>query len=215
MPIRIILESKDSPLPPKQKKTSILVIGRFQPPTKGHGHLINAAKKAWREYKYDAIIVCIVDGKETSKNKKKNPLSGDSRKFYLEHSNYSKGLQFVIVGSAFEAFIKSREMGYEPMAVVGGKFVNDKKEDRPKGYKELLDKYFKNDDGSEIEHKAVTLERDPEAEGIESVSASTVRAAVMSNLYDDFKDLTDLENEKLTRKMFDEMQASMSNKEVK
>ena len=39
----------------------------------------------------------------------------------------------------FDSFIKVREMGYEPICVVGGK---DDDENRAEGYKQILDKYF-------------------------------------------------------------------------
>jgi hypothetical protein len=211
MAIRIILEKKNEPLPPKQDKTAVLIIGRFQPPTIGHGKLINAAKKAWREDKYDAVILFVVEGKKTSKDKKKNPLSGESRVFYLENSKYGKGLKFAVVGSAFDAFIKCREMGYEPMAVVGGTF-NDDEENRAEGYKKLLDKYFKDQDGGDIDHKAIVLQRDEDSSGIDGVSGSIVRAAVMSGRYEDFQEMVAVEGD-LVKQLYDELKAALSEKE--
>ena len=212
--IKILLERNGKKFPKKQEKTAVLVIGRFQPPQKGHGFLIDAAKKAFRKYKYDAIIVCVVEGKETSKDTSVNPLSGKSRVYYMENSTYGKGLKYAIVGSAFDAFTKCREMGYEPMCVVGGKFVTgDKEENRAEGYKDLLDKYFKNDDGSDIDHRAVVLDRDPDASGVKGISGSTVRAAVLANRYDDFKDMVGLDSDDLTKEMFDELKEKLVAKE--
>lgn len=214
MPVKIILEKKGKAIPPMQNKTAAIVIGRFQPPTLGHATLINAAKKAWRENKYDAVIVFIVEGKETSKNKKKNPLSGESREFYLKHSSFSKGLKFAVVGSAFDAFIKCRELGYEPMCVVGGKFVEgEKEENRAEGYKALLDKYFKDNDGEPIEHKAVVLERNQHSDGVAGISGSTVRAAVLADRYDDFADMVALTSDKLIKRMFNELKDALTKKE--
>lgn len=211
MTVKIILEKKGKAIPTQQQQTAVVVIGRFQPPTLGHATLINAAKKAWREGKYDAVIVFIVEGKETSKDKKHNPLPGESRKFYLKHSSYSKGLKFAVVGSAFDAFIKCRELGYEPMCVVGGKFVEgEKEENRAEGYKKMLDKYFKTPDGDAIEHKAVVLERNQHSDGIAGISGSTVRAAVLADRFDDFAEMVAVTSEKLVKRMYDELKDALT-----
>jgi cytidyltransferase-like protein len=216
MPIKIILEKKGKAIPSKQNKTAVVIIGRFQPPTLGHGALINAAKKAWREGKYDAVILFIVEGKETSKDKKHNPLTGEQRMFYLKHSSYSKGLKFSVVGSAFDAFIRCRELGYEPMCVVGGKFVEgEKEENRAEGYKALLDKYFKDENDDQIEHKAVVLERNQHSDGVASISGSTVRAAVLADRFDDFKDMVAITSEKLVKRMFNDIKDALTKKKEK
>jgi cytidyltransferase-like protein len=214
MTVKIILEKKGKAIPTKQEKTAVVIIGRFQPPTLGHATLINAAKKAWRENKYDAVIVFIVEGKETSKDKKHNPLTGEQREYFLKHSTYSKGLRFAVVGSAFDAFIKCRELGFEPMCVVGGKFVEgEKEENRAEGYKKMLDKYFKDEDGEPIEHKAVVLERSQNGEGVQSISGTTVRAAVLADRYHDFAEMVATSSEKVTKKMFAELKAALTAKE--
>lgn len=216
MTVKIILEKRGKQIPPKQDKTAVIVVGRFQPPTLGHATLINAAKKAWRDGKYDAVIVFIVAGKETGKDKKRNPLSGESRQYYLEHSSYSKGLRFAVVGSAFDAFIKCRELGFEPMAVVGGKFVEgEKEENRAEGYKNLLDKYFKDENDEPIEHKAIVLERNQHSDGVAGISGSTVRAAVLADRYDDFRDMVAVTSDKVAKKMFNELKDAMTKKEEK
>lgn len=215
MSINIILEKKDSKLPKKQDKTAVLLIGRFQPPTLGHAQIINAAKKAFRKYKYDCVMVCVVEGKETSKDKSVNPLSGDSRVYYLENSTYGKALRYTVVKSAFDAFIKCRELGYEPMCVVGGKFVTgEKEENRAEGYKKLLDKYFKEDDDTPIEHRAVVLERDPDDSGVKGISGSTVRAAVLADRYDDFKEMVGMDTDDLAKKLFDELKQHLVSKDA-
>lgn len=214
MTVKIILEKRGKAIPPKQDKTAVIVIGRFQPPTKGHSLLMNAAKKAWRDGKYDAVIVFVVEGKETSKDTKRNPLSGDARQYYLEHSSYSKGLRFAVVGSAFDAFIKCRELGFEPMAVVGGKFVEgEKEENRAEGYKNLLDKYFKDENDEPIDHKAIVLERNQHSDGVSGISGSTVRAAVMADRYEDFAEMVALPSEKLIKKMWNDLKDSLVKKD--
>lgn len=209
MSVKIILEKKGSSIPPQQEKTAVVIIGRFQPPTRGHSAVINAAKKAFRKYKYDAIIICVIAGKETSKDKQKNPLSGSSRVYYLENSSYGKGIKYLVAGSAFDAFIKCREMGYEPMCVVGGHFVSgESEENRAEGYKKILDKYFKDKDGNQIDHRTVILDRDTSANDVKSVSGSAVRAAVLNNKFEDFKDMVAV-NGDVAEKMWNELKNNL------
>jgi cytidyltransferase-like protein len=210
MPVKIILEKKGSNIPPQQEKTAVVIIGRFQPPTIGHTAIINAAKKAFRKYKYDAIIVCVIAGKETSKDKQKNPLSGESRVYYLENSSYGKGIKYLVAGSAFDAFIKCREMGYEPMCVVGGHFVSgENEENRAEGYKQILDKYFKAKDGDTIDHKTVVLDRDTSAGDVKGVSGSTVRAAVLHDKYEDFREMVAVDSDEIAKKMWNELKDNL------
>jgi nicotinamide mononucleotide adenylyltransferase len=58
------------------------VVGRFNPPTKGHQELI----KLLYDYKVEngKLMLFIVEGIETSKNKHNNPLSGTKRKKFLK-----------------------------------------------------------------------------------------------------------------------------------
>lgn len=213
MAVKIILEKKGSRIPPQQEQTAVVVIGRFQPPTIGHTAIINAAKKAFRKGKYDAVIVCVIAGKETSKDKQKNPLSGSSRVYYLENSSYGKGIKYIVAGSAFDAFIKCREMGYEPMCVVGGHFVSgEAEENRAEGYKEMLDKYFKTPDGDPITHKTVVLDRDTSAGDVKGVSGSTVRAAVLHDKYEDFREMIAVDNDDIAKKMWDELKDNLTGK---
>jgi cytidyltransferase-like protein len=209
MTVRIILEKKGSTIPPMQHKTCVLVIGRFQPPHLGHKVIINAAKKAWRKYKYDAIVVCVVEGKQSSKNKKQNPLSGTSRVMYLENSKFGKGIHFEIVSNAFDAFVKCRELGYEPMCVVGGKFTDGEKvEDRAQGYKELLDKYFK-DGESDISHRAISITRNSMSDRVDGISGSIIRAAVISDRFEDFTEMISLDNTELISQMWNELRKNL------
>ncbi len=198
-----LLESKKKPLPGKQDKTAVVCLGRFQCPHKGHELLVNAAKKAFRKGKYDAVIICIIDGKETRKDKTVNPLSAESREYYLKHATFTKGVKIVVAVNAFEAFIKCRELGYEPMCVVGGK--SDDGEDRAETFKTLLDKYLKDDDGTPIVHKAISLERDPTSETAKGVSGTLVRAAVVNDKYEDFADMVSFDSELVTKKLFAEL----------
>lgn len=209
MSIRIIIEKQENP--GKQKKTAVIVVGRFQPPTLGHARIIDAAKKAFRKQKYDAIVICIIAGKNTSKDKAKNPLSASQRKFYVEHSTFTKGTKVITATNAFDAFMKCRDLGYEPMCVVGGK-DDDTIEDRAETFKKILDKYVTEDDGTPIIHKAITVEREPGADGALGMSGSIARAAVLADKFDDFSEMVSFDNKELAQKLFDDIKKSMEKK---
>lgn len=206
MTVKVVLEGKkDDELPPMQDKSAVVMIGRFQPFQKGHLAILNAAKKAFRKHKYDKVILCIIEGKQSSKDKKKNPLTGKQRKYYIEQSEASVGVDIIIASNVFDAFVKCREAGYEPMCVVGGKFTGDDKEDRAKAYKGILDKYFTTPDGKEINHRAVTLSRNKNSEKVDGISGTMVRHAVKMDLYDDFKDMVPFTDENVVKKLWNDL----------
>jgi hypothetical protein len=206
MTVRLLLEKETDP--GKQDKTAVLVVGRFQPPSLGHARIVDAAKKAFHKYKYDAIFICVIAGKQTSKIKSVNPLSAKSRQFYLQHSTFTKGTKIITASNTFDAFLKVRNLGFEPMCVVGGKDDNTD-EDRAEAFKKLLDKYLTDTDGSPIEHKAITVTRTEGSKGTEGVSGSIARAAAKADRFDDFAEMVSFDNPVLVRKLFDEIKACM------
>mgnify|MGYP000987590647 CR=1 FL=1 len=146
----------------EQKKRAVVAVGRMNPPTIGHYKVIDAMKEFIRknkDLKLDPMpIVVIVEGKETSKDRARNPLTGEERKKFMEASGRANGVKFLISGSAFAAFEDVRKAGYEPIAVAAGS-------DRAPKYIELLNKYFKTNDDKPIEHHVVPgLDRDMDNE---------------------------------------------------
>lgn len=142
----------------EQKKRAVVAVGRMNPPTLGHYKVIDAMKEFIRknaDLKLDATpIVVIVEGKETSKDRSKNPLTGEERKSFMESSGRANGVRFLVAPSAFAAFEEVRKAGFEPIAVAAGS-------DRAPKYIDLLDKYFKTKKDAAIKHHAVPgLERD-------------------------------------------------------
>jgi hypothetical protein len=212
-------------------KRAAVVIGRFQPPTLGHYAVIDMVKKYVIDNQnllLDAMpIVVIIAGKETSKDKVKNPLSGDERVRFMTGSGKADGVKFLIAGSAYDAFEKVREEGYEPVAIAAGS-------DRASKYLEMLDKYFeKSEDGKTIKHVAITLDRDEtvsdnaddkqskfdknaanadilkyvdETIPVSMVSGSLARLAVKQNEFEKFAILVGLkDNVKLAKMMFNKI----------
>lgn len=220
----------------QQSKRAAVVVGRMNPPTIGHYAVIDAVKKYIRDNQnlgLDPVpIVVVVAGKETSKDKKKNPLTANERISFMKASGHADGVKFLVAGSAFAAFEEVRKSGYEPIAIAAGS-------DRADKYLEMLDKYFKTKDNKEIDHYAINLDRtgdeEKPAEGekvdkkaglddilkymdedipIEMVSASLARRAVEKGEFDKFKILVGLtEKTKLAQKLFDKIKAAMADVE--
>ena len=101
-----------------------MVIGRFNPPTKGHYAVINTVKKFIRENKNLGLeagpVVVIVGGSKSDADKQRNPLSVEERELFMKASGYTNGCTFLSAKNAFEAFGLLRDKGFEPIAVAAG-----------------------------------------------------------------------------------------------
>jgi hypothetical protein len=160
----------------QQAKRAAVIVGRFNPPTIGHYAVVNTVKKfitANPEMKLDAIpIVVVVEGKETSKDKNRNPLTADERISFMKGSGKADGVRFLKAGSAFAAFEEVRKAGYEPIAVAAGA-------DRGSNYLEMLNKYYKAKDGSAIKHTLIELPRAGTNEGEEKLDKDAALADIL------------------------------------
>ena len=141
----------------QQAKRAAVIVGRYNPPTIGHYAVIKAVKAfimSNKELKLDAVpIVVVVEGKETSKDKQRNPLTGDERIMFMQGSGKADGVRFLKAGSAYAAFEEVRKAGYEPIAIAAGA-------DRGANYLAMLDKYFKTSEGEPIKHRLIELPRE-------------------------------------------------------
>ncbi len=218
-------------LAPMASKKVAVIIGRFNPPTKGHYAVIDAVKKFIRQHKELGLeagpAVVIIGGGKSDADKKRNPLSVEERTIFMKSSGKTNGVLFFSAKNAFEAFSMLRERGYEPVVVAAGP-------ERLTGYKQILDNYFKTDDGKPITHHSLTLTRDEEAvetkkkekaanvdskldalKGaaelkIKEVSGSLARRAVELGYEPEFAKIVGLEDKpELAKKMFDKIKASL------
>ena len=214
----------------EQKKRAAVVVGRFSAPTIGHYAVFDAAKKFIRDrqdLRLDAVpIVVVVDGKETGKDKDRNPLSANERISFMKASGLADGIKFIVADSAFAAFEEVRKAGYEPIAVGAGS-------DRANKYIEMLDKYFKAKNDKKINHYAITLKRVSEGKSSEKidkdaalddilrymgddiptnmVSASLARRAIKQNEFKKFTIISGLvKKPALAKKMFNKVKAAMA-----
>lgn len=215
----------------EQKKRAAVIIGRFNPPTIGHYSIIAVVKKFVLEHEelnLDAVpIVVVVEGKETSKDKSRNPLTGDERVSFMKGSGKADGARFLKAGSAFAAFEEVRKAGFEPIAIAAGS-------DRAQNYLSMLDRYFTSPDGEPIEHYKIELPRTAN-EGTEPtinkdaglvdvlkyvdkdlpismVSASLARLAVKNGEREKFAIIVGLSDKPtLATLMFNKIKAAMEN----
>lgn len=211
-----------------QSKKVAVAVGRFNPPTRGHYKVINAMKAFIRDNPHLGLeaspVVVIVAGSKSDQDKKRNPLSGEERKIFMEASGNANGVKFLIAPNAFAAFAKVREAGMEPIAVAAG-------EDRAPEYSRILDKHFNNGD-IPVKHHIISLDRDFDTEHAEGeeyfnkvidmindgdqvddsqISGSLARHAVRDGEQKAFAYITGLEKKpKLALMMFKKIKEALS-----
>lgn len=207
-------------------KRKVVVIGRFQPPTKGHYDVIGQTRKFINKNKKLNLeatpAVVIIDGTKSSTDKKRNPLTAEERISFMKASGKANGVDFFVAKNAFDAFKMLREHDFEPIAIAAGS-------DRIQEYMRILDKYF-TDDGKAIEHYSIPLNRDSDAvdskadsmdstlssmkngEDVETdlVSGSLARRAVELGYEPEFAAIVGLEDKPaLAKKMFNKIAAAL------
>lgn len=218
-------------LAPMAKKRVAVVVGRFNPPTKGHYAIIDTVKKFIRKNKNlgleSAPAIVIISGGKSEEDKKRNPLTAEERELFMKASGKADGVHFFSAKNAFEAFSNLREKGFEPVAIAAGT-------DRIQDYIRILDKYFTAPEGKAIKHHPIHLERDEgaietkkkdKAEAIDSalaslnksgkvdtdiVSGSLARRAVELGYEPEFAKIVGLDhNPKLAKKLYDKIAAAI------
>ena len=159
-------------------KQATFTFGRFNPPTTGHEKLI----KALASQGGDVMVF-----PSHSQDPKKNPLPVAKKIAYMKKMfpRYARNIKTSKSRTVFEIATELQKLGYTDVVMVVGS-------DRVKEFTSLLNKY----NGVDGRHgfydfKSIKVlsagERDPDAEGVEGMSASKMRAAAIDNDYDSFK----------------------------
>jgi len=170
--------------------TVSFTFGRFNPPTTGHEKLCDAVKKANpSDYKIFA---------SQTQNPKKDPLQYAKKVAYMKKS-FPKHKNSIVVSKSRNIFEILVELNsYENLIMVVGS-------DRVAEFKRIINEYngVKARHGF-YEYKTVQVlsagARDPDAEGVEGMSASKMRAAAVDSDFDSFKlgtPLKDIDAKKL------------------
>jgi nicotinamide mononucleotide adenylyltransferase len=159
----------------KNKKVS-LMIGRFSPFHKSHNKIIKSAKYP--------VVILIVKGEQTSKDKSKNPFSYELQKHIIEVANNKKIIDIEKVPNANLKVIIPilKEKGFDVKEILCG-------EDREKDYSNQVERYFKDDGIS-----CTIIERD-------GVSATMIRKLLLNKDYEKISELMINIDKKLFNKM--------------
>ena len=184
-----------------EKTRGTLTIGfvRFNPPTSGHEKLLDTIKKTAAGEQYVVYPSHSVDPQ-------KNPLDAETKvlfmkKMFPDHSNaivYDPSVRTI-----FDALKHADTEGYASVNIVVGA-------DRQKEFENLANKY----NGQLYNFDAINVisagERDPDAEGVEGMSASKLRALAADGDFESFrKGLPKAAKGVVARELFNTVQRSM------
>ena len=164
----------------EEEKTAFFTMGRFNPPTMGHGMLLDKVSKAAGKNPYKIFV-------SQSNDTKKNPL-GYKDKIKFVRKMFPKHARSVMmdtkVKNPIDAAVKLYNEGYKSVVMMADA-------DRTREYEILLNRY----NGKEARHgfynfksmKFVSVGgRDPNAKGVEGVSATKQRNAAKENDFTTF-----------------------------
>ena len=198
-------EGEGSQTSGESTETLTVAFGRFNPPTVGHGKLLSAAKKA--SAGEDLKIY-----PSRSQDPKKNPLDPDMKISYMKKMfpEYEENIvNDDEMKSIFNVLVTASEQGYGNVNIIVGS-------DRQSEFENLAQKY----NGELYDFNLIRVisagVRDADAEGVEGMSASKMRKAVMDDDFESFrrgtpKDLDDGD----TRALFDAVRQGMGVKRKK
>ena len=160
----------------QQSDTLTVAFGRFNPPTVGHEKLLKSARKA-------AIGGDLKIYPSRTQDPKKNPLDPDMKISYMKKM-FPDFEENIInddeMRSIFDVLVTAAESGYANVNIIVGS-------DRQSEFENLAQKY----NGELYDFDLIRVisagARDADAEGVEGMSASKMRKAVMDDDFDSFR----------------------------
>ena len=164
--------------------TAVFTFGRFNPPTTGHEKLIMALAK--QQSKNAGSIMYVYPSH--SQSPKKDPLPHAKKIAYMRKMfpKYARNITVSKARTAIEVAVELYKKGHKAIVMVVGS-------DRVQEFDRLLNEYngvegkkhgYYGFDNIEVISAG---QRDPDAEGVEGMSASKMRAAASSGDFDLFK----------------------------
>ena len=201
---------KFSELMEKSGDTAVFTFGRLNPPTTGHGKLIDAMGRQQSKNAGSKMHVFV----SHSQDAKKNPLDYKRKVAYIRKMfpKYAKNITTDKSRTIFEVAVSLHNKGYKSIVMVVGS-------DRVGEFEKLLNQY----NGVKSRHgyygfdniEVVSAgERDTDAEGLEGMSASKMRKAAMDGDFDSFKQGVPA-NFKDVEKLYKDVRKSMGIREEK
>jgi nicotinamide mononucleotide adenylyltransferase len=160
---------------------AVLAFGRMNPPTTGHGKLVDKVKEVAKENNASHHVVL-----SHSQDKAKNPLSAESK---LKHAKrFFPKTNLSVSDKEHPTFLhhaaKLHKQGVTHLHMIAGS-------DRVNEYKKKLAQYNGTHKDALYNFKKITVhsagERDPDAEGTEGMSASKMRAHASGGNFKEFK----------------------------
>ena len=183
-------------------KSIAFVFGRFNPPTAGHGKLLDKLASVNTDYKIFA---------SQKQDAKTNPLAYDRKLTFLSYQ-FPKHTKSIVLDNNIRTIIDVmkalQKQNYSDVTMVAGS-------DRVADFNKLLNAY----NGKEYQFDSINVvsagERDPDAEGTAGVSASVARDAAVKGDYNTFRKMIASTNDSFLKMMFDEIRKNMGIKETK
>lgn len=178
----------------------VITWGRYNPPTVGHEAVFNRAAQVAnsKRYKYRILF-------SASQDKKKNPLSVEEKRNFLIKlfPRYASYLKHNIRVKTIIQALQALETEFKNIVLIVG-------EDRVEEFQTLLNKY----NGREYNFESIEVisagDRDPDAEGIEGMSASKMRGFASQNNYEEFsKGLPSGTSKEIGKELFDSVRRGM------
>jgi hypothetical protein len=162
-------------------KHAAFCFGRMNPPTVGHAQLINTVAKASQDGDYFVFV-------SQTQDKKKNPLDYNTKVQFIK-ALFPKQASHIVYNPELKTIMQVAtwlyNKGYRSVTFVAGS-------DRLASFQELLTKY----NGQEDSYNFTSInfvssgERDPDADGIAGVSASSAREAASNGNFEAFAQAT-------------------------
>tara|TARA_B100001093_G_scaffold217456_1_gene208617 strand:+ start:1862 stop:3067 length:1206 start_codon:yes stop_codon:yes gene_type:complete len=188
----------------KTRGTLTLGFGRFNPPTAGHEKLLDKIKDTAESGAYTVYP-------SHSEDNDKNPIGAEDKvlfmkKIFPSHSSnivYDQSIRTII-----DALVHADVQGYQTVNLVVGS-------DRQKEFESLANKY----NGELYTFDAINVisagDRDPDAEGVEGMSASKLRALAADGDFESFKKgLPKAAKGSVAQELFNTVQKSIGKKAV-
>jgi hypothetical protein len=186
-------------------ETITVAFGRFNPPTVGHGKLLSASKKA-------SVGGDLKVYPSRTQDPKKNPLDPDMKISFMKKM-FPDFKENIVndddMKSIFNVLTTAGEEGYRNVNIIVGS-------DRQAEFENLATKYngdLYNFDNIRVISAGV---RDADAEGVEGMSASKMRKAVVDGDFESFRRGTPKElDDGDTQALFDAVRQGMNVKKMK
>ena len=198
---------QEGPPPVKKTKGTLTVaFGRFNPPTIGHQQLMDVAAQAASQDKDGQYLIF----PSRSQDKKKNPLDPDTKISYMQRfypTHAGNIINDPNTKTIFDVLRMAHNDGYKNVRIVGGA-------DRVKEFEKLSNNY----NGQLYQFDKIDVvsagERDPDAKGVEGMSASRMRLAAAEGDFKTFRaGLPPEVKRSEAKELFDMLRGSMSVKE--